>query len=268
MTFFSEIVVLPMEKLKDCLAILEKLRVEAVEAANGKFQLLFNVASLAGAPHSPVFIIFFDGPEEEAIKLASPIYDLGPIAKMGGKTPYSEVTNLYEKFKMDGFDRWGSSSAYLDYPINVEIVAAAIEELLAAIKRHAPDFDHSMFIMDLRDYRKVASVPRSATAYVNRYHAPMLTADFRWDKPELDKTARDEAKNISNNIKDKLKAFRATAKLQVEGERDLESFYGNIAGGDEQTASLYGENLPKLKELKRKYDPDCLWDKWWPISLE
>ena len=257
-----------MEKLDDCLSILENLRIEAIEPANGKFQILFNVLSLAGSPHSPAFIIFYDGPEEEARKLAAPIYDLGPLTTLGGITPYSEVTNLYEKFRMDGFDRWGSSSAYLDYPVNTEIVATAINELLATVKRHAPDFDNAVFIMDLRDYRKVASIPNSATAYANRYHVPMLTADFRWDKPELDKTARDEAKNITNNIKAKVKEFRNTATLRTEGQRDISTFYGNIASGDERSESLYGENLPRLKELKKKYDPNCLWDKWWPIFPE
>jgi hypothetical protein len=35
--------------------------------------------------------------------------------------------------------------------------------------------------------------------------------------------------------------------------------------GDEKTALVFGEKLPKLRALKRKYDPELVFKKWFPI---
>jgi hypothetical protein len=34
----------------------------------------------------------------------------------------------------------------------------------------------------------------------------------------------------------------------------------------EKVGTVFGENLERLKEVKRTYDPDLVFDKWYPIQ--
>ena len=58
------------------------------------------------------------------------------------------------------------------------------------------------------------------------------------------------------------------AKNAGKPEADGLILNANIGSGDEKLQSMFGENLPRLKELKRLYDPGCIFDKWYPITLE
>ncbi|KAG8525241.1 uncharacterized protein KY384_008885 [Bacidia gigantensis] len=263
--FFQMLTFAP-DKLKDCISLIDKIHTNMTEPANGRFQPMFVMMAPPGKPHCPGFMVFYDGPEEEARKIAEPMYSLGPVNTMGGVWPYTQVTGIYGMMKMQGFDRWGSSSVHLDYPVNQAIVLGCVARFQEAVQRQGADFAHSTFILDLRDYRKVASVSSSATAYAGRYTAAILIADFRWDKPELDKTAREEAKSITNYAKEQVKEQRIFAKTQEDGQRDLSSFYPNVSAGTEKIESVFGSNLPRLKELKQKYDRDFLFNKWYPID--
>ena len=244
----------------------EDLRQTAVEPQNGRLQLNFALMSKEGSPHMPSFMAFYDGPEEEAKKLLAPLYDQQPIQTLGGTQPYTQVTGIYEMMRMQGFDRWASSSVHIDYPVNTSIILGAIEKFQDSMKRHGDKFKPSMFMLDLRDYRKVASVPKDTTIYSHRYNAAILATDYRWDDPALDGIARDEAKAISNYVKERAKEEREAAKVKGDGARDVTAVYPNIGGKNEKIESVFGANLPRARELKRKYDPHMLFDKWYPIT--
>ena len=42
--------------------------------------------------------------------------------------------------------------------------------------------------------------------------------------------------------------------------------YANFAFGDETNTAIYGSSLPKLKILKKKYDPKGVFSQWFPIK--
>lgn len=257
----------PMEKLKECVELLRRLRPEVVEPGQGKMQPMFAMIAPPSLPHTPAFMIFYDGPEEEAKKIAKPLYDLEPINTMGGMMPYTAVTGIFKMMEMKGFDRWASSSLHLTYPIDTEVLLAGIDKFLERVKHHGDAFKHSSFIVDLRDYRKVASVPTDTTAYANRYDAAVVVPDFRWDDAKLDQTARRETTGIAAFMKEMLKDKDKRTRVQHDGEREFESFYPNVSSGTEKIESVYGSNLPRLRDLKAKYDPDMMWNKWFSLTV-
>jgi FAD/FMN-containing dehydrogenase len=42
--------------------------------------------------------------------------------------------------------------------------------------------------------------------------------------------------------------------------------YVNFAHGDETPEAIYGSSLPKLKQLKKKYDPSGVFNQWFTIK--
>ena len=123
-------------------------------------------------------------------------------------------------------------------------------------------------MVDVRDYRKVAAVPPTATAYSSRTNTAMMFPDLRWDNPKLDSTVRSETSAITAFVREKLKEARFAAKVQDDGQRDITAIYPNVSGGVAESKSVFGPNLERLKEIKKKYDPTFLFDKWYPISPE
>lgn len=82
-----------------------------------------------------------------------------------------------------------------------------------------------------------------------KYNSP-FNIGFYWPDASADDLTRQVLRN-------------ATASIQaavVKDGQDLEGLvlYPNYTLGDEPVESIYGENLPKLKKLRKKYDPKGL----------
>lgn len=45
----------------------------------------------------------------------------------------------------------------------------------------------------------------------------------------------------------------------------IETSYMNFAHGDEPLEEIYGESLPRLKVLKKQWDPQGRFNQWFPI---
>lgn len=51
--------------------------------------------------------------------------------------------------------------------------------------------------------------------------------------------------------------------LYVDSESDAVSIDGAPVS---KAAALFGENYPRLQEIKKKYDPDAIFNKWFVIT--
>lgn len=88
-----------------------------------------------------------------------------------------------------------------------------------------------------------------------------MIPDLQWDDPALDATMRREVTSITGFIHERMKA----RKVQSSEHRDVAAIYPNIsAGGEEKAKCVFGPNLPRLQQLKEKYDPNFLWNTWFP----
>ena len=65
-----------------------------------------------------------------------------------------------------------------------------------------------------------------------------------------------------------------TLGMQRKSKRGLEfslpidagHSYVNFAHGDEDLEVVYGDSLPKLRELKKRMDPNNIFDQWFNIK--
>ncbi|RVD80874.1 uncharacterized protein DFL_008760 [Arthrobotrys flagrans] len=262
----------PPDKIDASLELVNTMHQDYVMKSNGKFAC-FGFSVIMGGNPVPAFLIWYDGPEEEGKKYIQPLLDLGPIYPGSGAEMkrHTETTDWkqFEKMSPPQFSRFVGTSTQISYPISVDILKRTVQMFKEVVATHPENLSASKLIYDLRDFSKVASVPLDATAYANRREGCLIYVEFSWDKEELDK-------EMMQVIKDFIAQVRAWIKEDNEqkGIADVgahvaaTTLYALISDGDEKLVSVFGPNLGRMKELKKKYDPSVMWDKWYPVDPE
>ena len=80
----------------------------------------------------------------------------------------------------------------------------------------------------------------------------------RYTDPGFDKTAKDWVAKITSYVKNRNEE-RTGQKLCTPANFCIGPDY-------ESVEEVYGENLPRLKTVKAKYDPDQVWRRGWVIE--
>jgi hypothetical protein len=251
------------DKLEPFLALLNPLY-KTVTGCVGKLLIMTSFAALPGTSGiSPLGLIFYDGSEEEARVLAAPLFELGPVMNQCSMKRYAEVTEVSPI--MAGpptHQRYALKNTQLVPPIDIEAVKGLVEDFGAFVAKYGASVGNSKIALELRYSGVTASVPVNAMAYAGRRQGCMIIAEAQYDDASLDKAMRSEVRTMIEN----LRANMAENTGKPEGNATI--LNANIGSGDEKLESMFGENLPRLKELKKIYDPGCRFDKWYPIRLE
>ena len=130
--------------------------------------------------------------------------------------------------EMSSHNRYAASSAYMDWPLDEKLVQLIFERFQAAVSKYGKEVMPSACIVDLHDYRKVASVPVNEMAYASRHDAAIIVPDYRWVDSKMDETMRKEAREITAFVRDKLQEMRVAADVQDDGQRDVTAMYLNL----------------------------------------
>lgn len=207
----------------------------------------------------PAVIIFYDGPAEQARKLMAPAWELGPVADMVATHKYADITKPSPL--IDGpatHQNYSASNTLMFHPLNVELVETMIEKLDALHKTYGDAIGPSKVVLELRSYAKSSSVHPSATALVARRPAIAAVFEGQFSAEVSPSVMRAEIKSLMDNVK-------AAVKKEGSMKGDGAFINANIADGTEKVADMFGDNLPRLREIKKKYDPNFVFKKWYPI---
>lgn len=230
----------------------------------GQLAVLFTLMKPPGSPKPcPFALIFYDGAAEKAKELLKPLYHLGPAAEMAQMVPYAQVTSPSPL--LDGpptHQRYASSNFQMFFPLDVDVGLTLVEECGVFMDRYGDAIGHFKLVMEIRSYARASSVPISAMAskiYALRQPAIMAGIEAQYDNSVSDQVIREEIKTISG------KACDANGKKGRYSEGTA-IYNANIFTGTKKVADMFGENLPKLRELKQKYDPNFVFNRWYPIA--
>ena len=263
LTHYSGILMYSPDKLEPFLDLMNPLY-ETVTKCAGKLLIFAGFAIRPGAPGiSPISFLFYDGPEAEARSLAAPLFELGPVMTNCNMKRYAEVTDVWPiMMGPPTHQRFACKNTPLVPPIDVDAVKGLLEDFGAFNAKYGASVGPSRVVLELRYSGVTASVPVDAMAYAGRQQRCLIVADAQYDHASLDTAMRSEVRTMIENLRERI------AKNTGKPEADEVVLNANIGNGDEKLQSLFGENLPRLKELKRLYDPKCRFDKWYPIRLE
>ena len=160
-----------------------------------------------------------------------------------------------------GVRRYLKSTAL--HHLTVFILHAVFDAYVEFTNNVGPDSAHSLILFEYFPLEKVNSVPKDATAYGCRGNLLNVTFVPTWgNQVEFDSHAKEWAYKLF----DKCVALEKLDESIPEGEEVVgKKGYFNASMGDETVHVVFGDNYRRLRELKKKYDPNSVFRKWFPI---
>ncbi|KAJ0426777.1 hypothetical protein BJY00DRAFT_270980 [Aspergillus carlsbadensis] len=209
-----------------------------------------------GAP-SPVeqtmvmALLFYNGSMEKATSFFGPLLSLQSVLGKVDMMSYAKMNRLANIEPSAEGRKWIGGTE-ISFPLGKKLaqqVWLEFNELMLL----SPSMGNSVLAFELLPYGKVTSVPIDATACANRsssYNAGLLLC---WCDAGDDAVLGQKARGLLRRIR----------RLQGREESDEHvRSYANYAGHNYSPNYLFGPNLPRLQELKKRYDPHNAFHKW------
>ncbi|KII92562.1 hypothetical protein PLICRDRAFT_103835 [Plicaturopsis crispa FD-325 SS-3] len=214
-----------------------------------------------------VVIVFFNGSEAEGRAHWKDLLDIGPIVDHSAEIPYETLNTLQNPEAEHG---------YGSYMKGVYQVKPNYEDLRAAHARANefatanPDFLKTNLMIEYFPLTKMNSAPAGATAF-RRSGAGNALVLLKW----VTNTPENEAK--AREIGPELAGIISRGQAALLGPEN--SGYGNygtpmcgttgVVPAEKSSKSkaelLFGDHYPRLQVIKKKYDPESVFAKWFAI---
>jgi len=234
------------------------------EAGISEKQTLFygQTADPAGNPLA-LFVLFYNGSEEEGRTRFRPLFDIGPVMDTCKEIPYEEL-NALQNFNVKHGNNYYLKGVFSSGP-RVDVA----EDLVSRLPELSAKSGVNLTVLyELISVTKVLSVPNHATAHIRGRRISVLII-AAWNDKDTDKL--DTVRSATSELR----------RIVVRGERDIpeseNTGYGNYnseeivpavpgSAGSSGAEALFRENYARLQYLKKEYDPDQIFFKWQPIT--
>ncbi|KAF8601400.1 FAD-binding domain-containing protein [Ceratobasidium sp. AG-I] len=212
-----------------------------------------------------MMMLIYNGDSEEGAKKFKRFADLGPILHTAETIPFTELNKLMNPASAPGANRLfaGNFVPATTAGIPVALVKAVYNAWFKSVEEN-PEAKRSHVGWELHSPEKWSKVPSEATAYTHRSPAYNIQYVVCWTDPAFTERAPSIARTIDA-------AFTQTRAEYFEPKLLERGGYTNYldnesrASSNEVSARRFGSNLPRLVEVKKKYDPGNLFGKWFGI---
>ncbi|CAE6432648.1 unnamed protein product [Rhizoctonia solani] len=197
---------------------------------------------------------------ERFVKLEPIMTQLGPIPQShAGKSSHTDPFAQHGSYRM----LQGNFIPSVPTGLPLEVVSGLFASWLKVVTEH-PVASSSVLVLELYHPDAYSSIDKDATAYAHRaptYNIGYLMnwSDAAWTEKSIPTTLALDKEFI------KLRDAHFAPELVGEGG------YINYQDAESQKAGSsrrFGSHFPRLVEIKRKYDPDNLFGKWFAIPTQ
>jgi len=215
-----------------------------------------------GAPTVPLIILtlFYNGSEEEGRANFKSFLDLRCIADLTKEIPYEELNGLQNEQLVHGLCR------LIKALTQVKPHLPSAKKVLDRLVSLAGSEVHFGVQQEFWPFEKVRSVPNGTCAFYRpKFNHGVVFVTWK--------------NNTSENLELARRVGRELASIVASGQEEyigkVEQGYGNYDHTPEEeygivvknrAEALFRDNYPRLQELKKKYDPECIFNKWFPIT--
>ncbi|KAJ5448292.1 Disease resistance protein [Penicillium cf. griseofulvum] len=225
---------------------------------NAAAQCVLALSPDSGAPVITI-VLFFNSSQEEGRTHFSSLINLECISTSMEMRPYAQANTMLDDVMPPG-GRKEMLGVKLVPPILPEFASELLEEVgrkLIAV----PELARSCFAVDYFDLSKVYSVPINETAFPSRTKTLNGVLILQWVDPSKDKDFIAWGKEIQNMCEAELQ--RASHKP----DKLVSTFSGYTQDDNLTPEDMFGVNADALLKVKRKYDPDNVFNKLNPLEL-
>ncbi|OQE72645.1 hypothetical protein PENNAL_c0094G00213 [Penicillium nalgiovense] len=240
---------------------------EVVEALNGALlhpqrkaaaQCVFGLSPDTGAPVITT-VLFFNGPEEEGRVHFSSLVNLECIGMDMEMRPYAEANTMLDDAMPPG-GRKKTIGMKFASPIRPEF-ALELVEVLGRRLATAPELAKSCLEIDYFDLFKVYGVPVAETAFPSRTKTLNGAILLQWVDSSKDEDFIAWGEAIQNMCDNELR------RAGHEPDKLVSTFFGYTHDDNMTPEEMFGVNADALLKVKRKYDPDDVFNKLNPLGL-
>jgi len=225
---------------------------------------------LTGPDGTPIVwtMVFYNGSEEEGRAKFKWLHDLEPIVDKSKTVEYQELNSLINY--IFPYDKGTLFHAVTFRHIDLPTIQKAFDRLIEV--RKEGKLTEPAILYQFHHCAAVNAVPTSATAFRRKdaTHTLDVLLSFRWDQSTGDHTA------YARSVLSELEKILGSGQIGLNEHDKLG--YGNhdadsalVMKSEDQlhkkdASVVFGENYPKLQEIKRKYDPSNVFNKWFSIT--
>ncbi|KAG8905850.1 hypothetical protein FRC00_012987, partial [Tulasnella sp. 408] len=182
-------------------------------------------------------------------------FELGPAKVTNAQIPWIEVSNL--------------SNAFNVIPGNKMVVGAHIDvfdlpqiqkswDSWSEIVKKAPA---SALMYEFYGYKRVAKVPIGQTAFAQRHEMMTVLCAFAWTDESFTSEARDKLLRLKSVIS----GSSSKEAQESLGYVNYADPFCTLNETDEYAKKIFGPNYHRLQQIKKKYDPKLVFNKWFAI---
>ncbi|KAG6918724.1 hypothetical protein DXG01_012209 [Tephrocybe rancida] len=237
---------------------LEKV-VEAVSnwwATCGEKEGLLQLTTMGpdGKP-AVLIVLFYNGSEAEGRANFKAFHDLGPLQDTTKEIPYEELNDMMASIYMKGLTHSKPLYSVISKPFESIITRAEPDLTLTVLYEYFP-------------LGKVVAQPKDRTPF-RRDGTPGVCVAAAWkgdlDAPGMTEHARGIVHELAGIIMDGDPGLTESQSLGY-CNYDPDAVAGEKNTVPNKAKLVFGKNYPRLQAIKKKYDPDNVFNKWFSIS--
>ncbi|KAI0313302.1 hypothetical protein OF83DRAFT_1165636 [Amylostereum chailletii] len=260
-TVFGGVLVFPPSALEDLMPIL----IEKDERGLAEKETFLVAITRTQEKDSILLILFWNGTEEEGRAHYKPFYDLNPVADMTKERTYVDMNSILDDGNPVGRNYYLKSVSQPHQDLEIA------KRLRDAV--HALSVEHNLDVVlgfEFWSLGKINSVPNDATAFQRSWwRTSLVSIQYEEDTPERLAEVRKVANELTGIVTSMTKDDHGINGY-ANYNSDAPGASLDIHAPDEvmstlKTKALFGENHVRLQQLKRKYDPDLVFNKWFAI---
>lgn len=249
---YAGMLMFPPDKIPEIVAFANHLH----EVTNGDQCLLFGF-TCPPPMNAPVVVaaIFFNGPAAAAEEFFAPLIALGPVVNTASTIPYDALNSLLNPAcGFGGRKLFGGGN--ITMPLDPAFVLSIRDEYMEFINTHE-GMGESLLLFEQIPYQKILETSNEAMAFANRGKYYNVATCFKWYDTALDA----EVRTFSRTFMNKISQEGGLDRNRKVGDGEGVGQYANYANHDVSPTVLFGSNAARLQELKKKYDPENLFNK-------